>query len=122
MRVEKDSSKIFCSYCGGSTLARVFIVVDNGEVSYKQSFRETFNKRGTKYTIPKPKGKHDLPFLLREDQLMMGKYKIMMKKKVKNLDFFDDRDIITEKSSSTINFNPVVGYGKKNPNAGRKKN
>ena len=111
MRLENDSSKIFCSHCGGHTLGRIFITIDNGKVIYKQAIREVINKRGTIFNVPKMKNKHELPMLLREDQLLVGKYKHMANRRVKKeQDFFDDSGIIQPRSTVHTSFTPVCMF------------
>ena len=72
-RIERSMEREFCQYCGGHTLVRVAITVDSsGRLKWKQSNRQVFWKRGTVYSIPKPK-RGELPMLLREDQLQVGR-------------------------------------------------
>merc|ERR1712072_1034541 len=60
---------VFCPSCGNNTLYKVAIDVSESGVSHYE-LRKRNNLRGTKYSIPMPKGgkKHD-DMILREDQL-----------------------------------------------------
>jgi RNA-binding protein NOB1 len=63
----------------------VSVFINNsGEVTYFKNPRRKVNLRGTKYSIPKPKGGRQCKdLILREDELMVGEKKILMYK-VKN--------------------------------------
>jgi rRNA maturation endonuclease Nob1 len=80
-RIERNMEKEFCQHCGGHTLVRVAITVDaNGNLKWKQSNRQVFWKRGTVYSIPKPK-RGEIPMLLREDQLQVGRMRQLQNNK-----------------------------------------
>lgn len=54
---------------------------DNGEITYFDNPKRRVNLRGTKYSIPKPKGgRQGKDMILREDQLMMGQRALNVKK------------------------------------------
>lgn len=69
-KVTHNMSKKFCPSCGNSTLKRVCMTVDKkGQPKYHISTKRAINIRGTKYSLPKPKGgKHAVNPLLCEDQ------------------------------------------------------
>lgn len=80
-RIERSMEREFCQHCGGHTLVRVAISVDShGNLKWKQSNRQVFWKRGTIYSIPKPK-RGELPMLLREDQLQVGRMRQLQNNK-----------------------------------------
>jgi Nin one binding (NOB1) Zn-ribbon like len=64
-------SKEFCPHCGNHTLIRQSVRVSTkGKVSYHGGSKAVFNKRGSKYSIPKPKGgRNNSDIILREDQM-----------------------------------------------------
>ncbi|KAF1928194.1 uncharacterized protein M421DRAFT_420729 [Didymella exigua CBS 183.55] len=54
-QIVKDMSKQFCPRCGGATLARVSCSTNaKGEFHIHLAKNYTYNKRGDKYSIPKP--------------------------------------------------------------------
>jgi hypothetical protein len=73
---------LFCEKCGGATLAKVSVYLnDNGEVTYFRNPKRKINLKGTIYSIPKPvggRGCKDL--ILREDDLLKGEYKQLVHK------------------------------------------
>ena len=55
---------------------------DTGELTYFDNPKRRINLRGTKYSIPKPKGgRAQADMILREDQLMVGEMSIRVKNK-----------------------------------------
>ncbi|GAV05004.1 hypothetical protein RvY_15196 [Ramazzottius varieornatus] len=69
-KVTHNMAKKFCPSCGNSTLKRVCMTVDkNGKPKYHISTKRPINIRGTKFSLPLPKGgKHAVNPLLCEDQ------------------------------------------------------
>ena len=69
-----DVERKYCDRCGSNLLGKVSVYInDNGEITYFDNPKRRINLRGTKYSIPKPKGgRHGNDMILREDQLMMG--------------------------------------------------
>jgi RNA-binding protein NOB1 len=54
-QIVKDMSKQFCPRCGGATLARVSCSTNaKGEFHIHLAKNYTYNKRGDKFSIPKP--------------------------------------------------------------------
>jgi RNA-binding protein NOB1 len=69
-----DTTRQFCPDCGsGNTLKRVnYVVTQTGEKQLFINFKHTISKRGTVYTLPKPRGGRNgtnKTLALREDQL-----------------------------------------------------
>jgi RNA-binding protein NOB1 len=69
-----DTTKQFCPDCGsGNTLKRVsYTINENGEKKLFVNFKHNISKRGTVYTLPKPRGGRNgtnRTLVLREDQL-----------------------------------------------------
>lgn len=69
-----DTTRQFCPDCGsGNTLKRVnYVVTESGEKQLFVNFKRTISKRGTVYTLPKPRGGRNgtnKTLALREDQL-----------------------------------------------------
>eukprot|EP00455_Lapot_gusevi_P012307 TRINITY_DN1579_c0_g1_i4.p1 TRINITY_DN1579_c0_g1~~TRINITY_DN1579_c0_g1_i4.p1 ORF type:complete len:174 (+),score=29.62 TRINITY_DN1579_c0_g1_i4:133-654(+) len=127
LRMEHDASREYCRHCGGHTLARVAVTVDeDGTVSYRQFNRQTFMKRGVKYSLPKPKGgRENNDIILREDQLMMGRYRQLSnqakKKQVQSsATIFDDAATFGLQKVGQQEHSLQYGYGRKNPNTVRK--
>lgn len=53
MNIEKE----FCTFCGSHTLIKVSVYINsNGEITFFKNPKRKANLRGTKYSIPKPKG------------------------------------------------------------------
>jgi RNA-binding protein NOB1 len=78
MNIERE----FCLYCGSHTLTKVSVYINNnGEVTYFKNPKRRINLRGTKYSIPKPKGgRMCKDLILREDELLVGEKRFMVKK------------------------------------------
>ncbi|DBA86330.1 TPA: hypothetical protein ACH3X2_005564 [Trebouxia sp. C0005] len=69
-KITKEPGRLFCPHCGNSTLEKVEAVIGpDGTEQY--GVRKRFNTRGTRYSLPKPKGGYqkNAP-ILREDVLM----------------------------------------------------
>jgi RNA-binding protein NOB1 len=71
-----DVRRIFCPNCGNQTLKKVSATInEQGEAVFYYNPKRRINLRGTKYTIPLPKGgRKGKDPVLREDQLAMFKY------------------------------------------------
>jgi len=113
-RICKELEAHFCPFCGSSSLTKISYTVDSEGNTFYNLSRKKRNLRGLKYPIPFPKGgRNNNDLILRSDQL--PKYR----KKDKNLfDFESDIVLGSRKNKQT---NPVIGYGKKNPNQSRRK-
>ncbi|KAI7823824.1 Nin one binding Zn-ribbon like-domain-containing protein [Gamsiella multidivaricata] len=124
-KVTSDMEKKFCPSCGNSTLMRTSTSTDqNGNVKYYLKKNMVYNLRGTKYSIPAPKGgRKNNDLILREDQ---REYELSMKfqRRQKKIDAFDP-DYVPRLLEGQIDVRnpfgaPVIGYGKRNPNAVKK--
>ncbi len=124
-------SKAFCPKCGNATLIRTTAVMTpNGlQLFLKRNFQ--YRLRGTIYSIPTPQtGRHAKNLILREDQKEWiaatkkknweeRKREKAIQKAVENgmdaLSFADwDRPV-------QVGHSAVVGYGRRNPNEGRRR-
>ncbi|KAF9898033.1 Nin1 binding protein, partial [Lobosporangium transversale] len=89
-KVTSDMDKKFCPSCGNATLMRTSTSTDqNGNVKYYLKKNMVYNLRGTKYSIPTPKGgRKNNDLILKEDQ---REYELSLKfqKRQKNIDAFD---------------------------------
>ncbi|KAF9133036.1 Nin1 binding protein, partial [Mortierella sp. GBA39] len=89
-KVTHDMEKKFCPSCGNSTLMRTSTSTDqNGNVKYYLKKNMVYNLRGTKYSIPAPKGgRKNNDLILREDQ---REFELSMKfqRRQKKIDAFD---------------------------------
>lgn len=125
--VTAESGKIFCPKCGnGGTLRKVSVTVgENGTVLAAN--RPRINLRGTKFSLPLPKGGRDgmaKNLILREDQLPSKYLNQKPKKKVNKEgdDFLMAGDIFTHHSDARKPLQPPVRKalaafsGKRNPN------
>lgn len=73
---------MFCDYCGSHTLIKVSVyIAEDGTITYFKNPKRRVNLRGTKYSIPKPVGgRNNTDLLLREDELMTGEKKQLVRK------------------------------------------
>ncbi|KDO21105.1 hypothetical protein SPRG_13811 [Saprolegnia parasitica CBS 223.65] len=110
----------FCPVCGNATLERVACSLDKETEQltlYTRANRPT-KLRGTKFSLPAPKGGRQGDLLLREDQLMHGIWGQRQKasSKVMKSAFGEhvahDLGVKVEKQTSI-----TIGYGRMNPNA-----
>ncbi|KAG0049556.1 Nin1 binding protein [Gryganskiella cystojenkinii] len=124
-KVTSDMDKKFCPSCGNATLMRTSTSTDqNGNVKYYLKKNMNYNLRGTKYSIPTPKGgRKNNDLILREDQ---REFELSMKfqRRQKKIDAFDP-DYVPRLLEGQIDVRnpfgaPVIGYGKRNPNAVKK--
>ena len=74
--------KAFCDYCGSHTLIKVSVYISSkGDLTYFKNPLRLAKLRGTKYSIPLPKGgRNNEDLILREDELMVGEKKYLVKK------------------------------------------
>ncbi|KAF9578106.1 Nin1 binding protein [Lunasporangiospora selenospora] len=124
-KVTSDMDKQFCPNCGNATLMRTSTSTDqNGNVRYYLKKNMVYNLRGTKYSIPAPKGgRRNNDLILREDQREYELAKNYQRRQ-KKVDAFDPDYVprLLEGQIDTRNpFGaPIIGYGKRNPNAVKK--
>ncbi|KAH7446006.1 hypothetical protein KP509_01G032400 [Ceratopteris richardii] len=126
--VTTDVRRIFCPKCGnGGTLYKVSITTGPNGVMHTGT-RKRFNIRGTKYSLPLPKGGRQGVLenpILREDQL--PKKLIYPKKKALNTDFsapaemFEIKAGRKEKTGPPVREALAIFSGKRNPNRPRPK-
>ncbi|CAG8478127.1 13675_t:CDS:2 [Acaulospora morrowiae] len=124
LRITANMEKQFCPTCGNATLIRTSTSTDaNGKVTYYLKKNFQYNLRGTKYSIPEPKGgRHANNIILREDQ---KEYQRALKqhRKKKEVDIFDPDYVPQLMIGSTFSMSsgpPVIGYGRRNPNESRR--
>ncbi|RIA82016.1 Nin one binding Zn-ribbon like-domain-containing protein [Glomus cerebriforme] len=122
-KITTNMEKKFCPNCGNATLIRTSTSTDaNGNVTYYLKKNFQYNLRGTKYSIPEPKGgRHANNIILREDQKEYQKA-LKSQKKQKEIDIFDPDYVPKLLIGSNISksINPVIGYGRRNPNEARR--
>ncbi|XP_067144807.1 RNA-binding protein NOB1 [Centruroides vittatus] len=126
-KTTSDMNKIFCPNCGNRTLKRVSVTVnDDGTRLIHINFRKPINIRGTRYSLPMPKGgKHaDNPLLFEDQPIPQNRPSHLARKKV---DVFDP-DYIANSSPFAINdvYSRAANLGIRNQkfnkrNSGRKK-
>jgi RNA-binding protein NOB1 len=80
-RLNLNIEKLFCEFCGSHTLIKVSVYINqNGEITFFKNPRRKARLRGTKYTLPKPQGgRMGDGLILREDELMVGHKRIMVR-------------------------------------------
>ncbi|KAI8899788.1 Nin one binding Zn-ribbon like-domain-containing protein [Globomyces pollinis-pini] len=120
--------KVFCPSCGNNTLIRTSCGIDsNGIMTLYLKKKFQYRNRGTVYSIPMTKsGRHANNLILREDQSEHQKA-LQVKKRLDKKALSQDvsmNDLLAfgqpgARLSSTGN--PVIGHGRKNPNASTKK-
>jgi RNA-binding protein NOB1 len=125
--VVRDLSKQFCPRCGGATLTRVTCTTDqNGEFILHLKKNMQWNKRGDKYSIPKPvhsaanyrvkgggKGGWGNELILAEDQKEYVRA-ITQEKRLKHRDLMDEDYLpsILSGDRSKSGGKPKVGAGR----------
>jgi RNA-binding protein NOB1 len=135
----KEMGRKFCPACGGPTLMRTSYSVDSaGQVHLYLKANFQYNNRGSKYSIPMPKGGRNASnLMLREDQVeyqrALKTYQRAERKAAKgvSIEDIDDRLVsvfggldLKGGGASLAGFNdvepPVIGYGRRNPNQARR--
>jgi len=120
-RVCTDLSKLFCPFCGSNALAKLSYSVDrNGQPRYHYKKGRRVNTRGMKFSLPAPRGGRQGDLLLREDQLLMGKWKQKSMTARRTASVFGE--CVTESmglSFSAKEPSLTVGVGRRNPNSAR---
>ncbi|XP_045193353.2 RNA-binding protein NOB1-like [Mercenaria mercenaria] len=101
-KITTQVEKTFCPQCGNKTLTKVSMTVnDDGSIKYFLSKRRRMNLRGTKYSLPMPKGgKHAANPRLVADQ-PSAQNRISNKARAK-MDVFDP-DYIASSSPFAVN-------------------
>lgn len=80
--VTKEMGRLFCPRCGNATLDKVQLVV-GPDGSEQYGVRRKHILRGTRFSLPKPKGGRHHDLILREDQLLAKAHRLRAKKKEK---------------------------------------
>jgi RNA-binding protein NOB1 len=114
--------RIFCESCGNNSLLRTSVSVGKGgemKIHLKQNFQ--YNNRGTKYSIPAPKGgRKSNDLILREDQKEYQRaiaQKKRMDKKIMNQEMtMDELVSFVRDGRLTATGAPIIGHGRKNVN------
>lgn len=121
--IERDLERKFCERCGNSSFHRVaFKVSKKGVARVFVNPKRRANLRGTKYSIPMPKGgRHNKDLVLREDQVDADKQRRMQKQKAKLItDVLDPGGFYNAGAKfHNANDRTIVGYGRRNPNESR---
>ena len=118
--ISRDLSRIFCPKCGNQTMQKVEHTVTRDGVE-QFGVRKKFVLRGSKYSLPLPKGgRREKKIILREDQLMS----VRLTKKQIGEDVFaaeyneesyaDDKRFASQKTAFE-----VAGDVRRNPNERR---
>ena len=122
-QVTKEMGRVFCPKCGNATLDRVKITTgaDGAELV---GVRRKHILRGTKFSLPKPKGGRNYGPITREDELLTKKHLLRAKKssaKAQLDPFAPEFTDETWHQVGAIQANPTLGSllntgWKKNPN------
>eukprot|EP00181_Compsopogon_caeruleus_P000684 CAMPEP_0184688598 /NCGR_PEP_ID=MMETSP0312-20130426/30186_1 /TAXON_ID=31354 /ORGANISM="Compsopogon coeruleus, Strain SAG 36.94" /LENGTH=627 /DNA_ID=CAMNT_0027145851 /DNA_START=51 /DNA_END=1934 /DNA_ORIENTATION=+ len=122
-KLTKDAEKQFCQHCGNHSLSRVTYAVDeNGTGRLFLSPRYVPKIRGTKYSIPLPRGgRYNSDLILTEDVLAM-RSKQLRSWQVRSsaVDVLDPTEVYNGSAKYRPTPDLVVGYGRRNPNQVRK--
>ena len=138
--ITKDMSKRFCPKCGNATLIRTSSSInpETGVVTYYLKKNFQYNNRGTKYSLPTPKGGREGNLILREDQKEfqreVQREKREKEKAMKSLDLNHVFDVeyvpsfLAGRSGNTMNHRSgshsqsgiTIGHGRRNPNEVRR--
>lgn len=78
-QVTKEVGRLFCPKCGNATLDKVKVTI-SPDGSEQYGVRKKHILRGTKYSLPKPKGGRNPDPILREDQLLTKKHLLRSRK------------------------------------------
>jgi len=112
----------FCEFCGNPTLNRVSAELGHdGVLRYFLKRNYQFNNRGTIYSIPVMKGgKKQKDLILREDQKEfqdgMRRWLRYREKSALDPDYAADGLLYGGKAAAHRFAEPMIGYGRKNPN------
>lgn len=131
LKITSNVLKEFCPSCGNNTLQKVTMTVEeDGTVRYFLSRRRPIGCRGTKYSLPLPKGgKHAINPILAEDTPVPQQRetrKAKQKMNIFNPDYvagsspFSLNDITSRASQLGIKQGRTNAFNKRNPNEVRK--
>eukprot|EP00347_Sterkiella_histriomuscorum_P012631 403367830 len=81
-KLNLNVEKMFCDHCGSHTLIKVSVYIkEDGTITYFKNPKRRVNLKGKIYSIPKPVGgRNNNDLVLREDELMTGEKKMLVKK------------------------------------------
>ncbi|PSC73917.1 RNA-binding NOB1 [Micractinium conductrix] len=85
--VTKEMGRLFCPRCGNATLDKVQLVV-GPDGSEQYGVKRKHILRGTRFSLPKPRGGRHRDLILREDQLLAKAHRLRKKKEKEELDPF----------------------------------
>lgn len=123
--IERDVTKKFCDKCGNATLHKVaFKVNKKGVARVFVNHNYKPNLRGTKYSIPLPRGgRHNKDLILRADQIDPVKLRRFQKQKARlDIDVLDPGSFYNAGAKFAAHRDlTMVGYGRRNPNESRPK-
>ncbi|KAL6043369.1 20S-pre-rRNA D-site endonuclease nob1 [Balamuthia mandrillaris] len=111
--------KQFCPSCGNASLHKVAYTMDsNGQIHLHLKRNYQHRLRGTKYSIPQPKGgREPNKLVLREDELPRRRKKEKDPMEDPDFHFFAPRKDHLLHTGGKV----VVGYGRRNPNESKKR-
>jgi RNA-binding protein NOB1 len=117
----RDLAKKFCPACGNATLARLnYSIGPDGVVTYHYRKGRRVNTRGTKYSLPKPRGGRTGDLLLCEDQLLTGWWAQQANKKQSATSMFGEHITESLGVDTRVQGGALrIGYGRQNPNAAK---
>jgi RNA-binding protein NOB1 len=121
-QIHYDMTRLFCKRCGANHLSRVSCSIDSNTGELRLHLKKNYHveKRGTKYSLPKPgqQGRFSGELLLREDQLLQGIWKQKVVKIRKDVRSAFGEDVTSEVGIHVNKSQHIqVGLGKENPNA-----
>ena len=116
----RDMERLFCARCGSAGVSKLAVsLTRQGKLRRHFSTNRKVKLHGERYNLPKPKGGRELGLLLREDQLLAGKWRQQANKKGL-VDSFAGSHVLGSLGMRVgAGSNVVVGMGRKNPNAQR---
>jgi RNA-binding protein NOB1 len=125
------AKRLFCSRCGSDMIQRVAASVDGktGRLRLHLSKKYKNNRRGTKFSLPKPGSNNRFQgdLLLREDQLMIGAWNEKVKKASGGRGQGAAQSIFGSDLATHVGCNAKVvhvddirvGFGRRNPNSAK---
>ncbi|KAL6067772.1 20S-pre-rRNA D-site endonuclease nob1 [Balamuthia mandrillaris] len=118
-KLTNEMDKQFCPSCGNASLHKVAYTMDsNGQIHLHLKRNYQHRLRGTKYSIPQPKGgREPNKLVLREDELPRRRKKEKDPMEDPDFHFFAPRKDHLLHTGGKV----VVGYGRRNPNESKKR-
>lgn len=121
-QVTRELERQFCGNCGNAAFTRVsFAVNKKGVARIYLSSKFQPRLRGTKYSIPMPRGgRHNKDLILREDQIDPTKIRRAEKQRERmTVDVLDPNAAYASGAKHVTHRPFVVGYGSRNPNVSK---